>query len=122
MAGSIEVLLQFVLAVNGYGATSRPLMHVDGMQAAAEADVDAVVYEPIPHHALAEADGVQQIHGALFEHARAYALDNVFLTARFQYDGVDTAEVKKVCEKQSGRPAANDCNLRMHASSSVQAA
>jgi hypothetical protein len=94
-------------------------MHVDVMARATEADVDAVVDEALALHAVAESDGVQKISRALFEDAGADAVDNVFLAAGFEDDGVDAVQMQKMSEQETGRAAAYNSNLGVHGCGSI---
>jgi len=89
----VEILLDFVLAIDRDRASAGKLMHVDAMALAAEADMDAVVDESLALHALAQSDGVQQIHGALFQNARAHAIDHILFAACFEDHGVDAVQM-----------------------------
>ena len=63
----------------------------------------------MPHslaaQALAESRFDHQIDRALFEHARAHALDRIIAAAVFDEDRVDAFQVQKMPEQQAAGPA-----------------
>ena len=65
-----------------------------------------------PLHALADAGLDQQIRGALFEHARAYARLDVLAAARFDDHRRDAFQVQEVSEHQAGGTGAHNADLR----------
>ena len=77
-----------------------------------EAQFDAVMNQPFAPHALAHARFVEQIHRALFEHARADALLHVLARLALDHDRVDALQVEQVRENQAGRSGSDDADLR----------
>ena len=59
----------------------------------------------------AESDRLEQIHGALFEHARPHPLDDVLRGPPLQDRRIDAEAVQQVAEHQTGRSAADDTDL-----------
>src|SRR5579871_2274224 len=84
----VQIFLQFVLPVDGDGAPSSQLVHIDPVPGPAKADVDAMMHQPFTMHPRAESDRIEQVHGTLFEHAGPYAVDDIFLAARFEHHRV----------------------------------
>jgi hypothetical protein len=63
-------------------------------------------------HPLAEPDIAQQLHGAIFEHAGADALEHVIPGLPLEHDAVDAIEMQHVGQQHAGRSTADDCDLR----------
>ena len=89
------------------------------MPLAVELQLDAVVHEALAAHALAHARGVQQIDGALLEHARADPLLDVLATARLEHDRLDALELEQLRQHQPRRAGADDADLRAHQPAAV---
>ena len=76
------------------------------------ADLDAVVDEALAAHALAHAGRVDEVDGALLEHARAHPMLDVFARAILEDDGADPFAMEKVRQHEPGRSRAHDADLR----------
>src|SRR5262249_23204549 len=112
-AAGNEILHDFLLAINGYTLADQ-LAKIDVMQRAAEAEADAVMRQPFPLHALANADLDQKIARPLLDQAGADAALDVIATAVLQDDRVDACKVQKMREHQPCRSRADDSNLCAH--------
>ena len=106
-----QILDDFVLSVDRDGAAAGQLRERNAMALAAERHVNPFVPQPFAREAVAEADLVHQIDGALLEHARADALDHMLLAAIFEDERMDAPQVEKVAEHQPCRTAADDADL-----------
>ena len=84
------------------------------MALAVEAQLDAVVHEPLGVHARAEPDLVHQVHRRLLEHARAHALLHVLAVARLEDHRLDPPQLEQPAEHQPGGPASDDRHLGTH--------
>ena len=107
-----QVLHHFMLAVHRDGPSAREPVQIDAMSAAVEAQFDTMMNQPFAPHSLAHARFVEQVHRALFEDARPYALLHVLARLLLDHDGVDAMQVEQMRENQPGRAASNDTNLR----------
>ena len=58
--------------------------------------------------AFAQAGRMHEVHGALFEHARAYPVDHVVGAPPLQDDRIQALEMEQVREHQAGGPAPDD--------------
>ena len=81
------------------------------MRLAAETELDAVVDEPFPLQALADAASSQQIDGALLQHTGAQGGFDLGSAARFEDYGFDSREVQQVREHQPRGARADDADL-----------
>ena len=82
------------------------------MAAAAEAQLDAVVEQAFAAHPLADAGFGEEVDRALLQHAGAHAMLDVLAVARFEHHGLDARAVQEVRQHESGRPRAEDADLR----------
>jgi hypothetical protein len=106
---------RLLLAVDGDGAASGQREEVDAaVGAAAKTELDAAMDQTFAQHAFAKSGGAQQIHRTLFEDACPDALLAVPAAARFDDDGLDALQVKKMREQQAGRPGSDDTDLGSH--------
>ena len=64
----------------------------------AKPQLDAVVLQALLLHALAQARSVQQVDGALLQHASAYPVFDIVLAAVFENDGFDVVQVQQMGE------------------------
>jgi len=87
----------------------------NAMTAACEAKDDAFVHEALALQALADAAVDEKIDRSLLQHAGADRGFDFLPAARFDHDRVDAAEMQQVREKKTGRPCADDNDLRFHA-------
>jgi len=81
------------------------------MARAAEGKLEAVMDQPLAMQARGDADLVQEIDGALFEHAGANARQHIVAIHAFENDGVDAMTVQQLAEQQAGRASADDGDL-----------
>ena len=86
----------------------------DPVALAAEAQLDALVDQPLGVHPRAEADLVHQVHRRLLEHARAHALLHVLAVARLEDHRLDPAQLEQPAEHQPRGPASDDRHLGTH--------
>jgi len=112
-----QVSDDLVLAVDRDGLSGRELRHVDAVPSPVEADVDAFMAKPAALQPLIDTHSAEQIHGALFEHAGADAVNHVLSAAVFDDDGIDAHEMQDMPEQQPGWTGADDAYLSaaMHA-------
>ncbi len=52
-------------------------------------------------HPRADAEFVEELRGALFEHAGANAAEDVLLAASFEDDRLDSGDLQKASERQA---------------------
>ena len=81
------------------------------MALAVEAQLDAVVHEALALEALAHAHLLQQVDGALLEHAGADALLDVLAVARLEHHRVDPGAVEQLAEHEAGGTGPDDADL-----------
>ena len=115
-----QVLDDLGLAVDGDRAPVRQVAEGDPVTLAVELQLDAVVHEALAAHALTHARGVQQIDGALLQHACAYALLDSLPTARLEHERLDALELEQLRQHESRRPGADDADLRAHQAAGVR--
>ncbi|BEV50806.1 hypothetical protein BconGalA64_33050 [Burkholderia contaminans] len=87
------------------------------MALAVEQQLDAVMFEPLAAHPVAEAGFVQRVDRALLEHTGADAVLAVFAGTRFDEDGIDALQAQQVGKQKAGRTGADDRDLGAHCSS-----
>ena len=81
------------------------------MAPAFEAELDAVVDQPLGLDAICQARRAEDIDDALLEDARAHARDHILLGAILEHDRLDALLVEKMGEQQPGRSGADDADL-----------
>lgn len=84
------------------------------MARAVDADLHAVVNEPVGMHAGANAGLVQKIHRDLFDHAGAYASEYMIGGLPLQNDIVDASPLQELAEQEPGRASADNDDLGSH--------
>ena len=82
------------------------------MPRAAEGELDAVMDQTFAMQPCGNADLVEQIDRALFEHAGANARQHIGAILAFDDDRIDTCGMQQLPEQQSCRSGADDRNLR----------
>ena len=80
-----------MLKVTPNGITESCAREIDAMTTPIEAQFDSVMNETLLLQSVADARLYHQVDGALFEHARAHALLDVFPAAIFDDDRFDAA-------------------------------
>ncbi len=111
-ARSDQILHHFVLSVYGDGAAAGELVHIDTMAAAVKTKFDTVMNQTFAPQTLAGTGLMEQIHGALFEYARADPLFDVFASLRLDYDGLDALKMEQMGKQEARRPGSHDAHLR----------
>ena len=106
-----QILDDFVLRVDGNRAAAGQPAQIDSMAAAAEAQFDAVMDQADALESLADAGFIQQIDGALFEHAGADALLDILAAASLEHDRLDAVEVQQMRKHQPRRSRSDDADL-----------
>jgi len=107
-----QVLDDLLLAVDRDPLAAGELVEGDAVSLAAEAQLDAVVNEAFAFETLADAHLDQEVHRALFEHARANPALDVLAVAVLEDDRVDALEVQEVSEHEARRARADYSHLR----------
>src|SRR5271168_3000953 len=106
-----QIAHEFVLPVDGDGLSPGELREVDVMALAAETQVNPVMDETFPLHALADAGLRQQLRRAVLQHTRADAALAVIPAAVFDLHGPDAALMEQVPQQQSCGARADDSHL-----------
>jgi hypothetical protein len=65
-------------------------------------------------HTLPESDRTQQIDCSGLQHAGPNPLQYTLAALPFQHDAIDAISIEDMGQKQSSRPAADDCHLGSH--------
>ena len=112
-----EVLDHLRLAVDDDRPSVGELAERDTVTLAVELEMDAVVDDSLPVHALADAELAEQVGGALLEHAGADAVLAVVARAALEHDGLDPGPLEHPRERQPRRARADDADLGLHSSS-----
>src|SRR5579871_4912950 len=108
--GSDQILDDFVLSVDG-DRTAGESVQVDAVSLAAEAQFDTVMDEPFTSHPIAGSGGVQQIDGALFQHAGADPLFHLAAAAAFDHYRLDSFQMQEVGKQKARRSGSHDADL-----------
>ena len=111
-AGGDQVLHDLLLAVDRDAAAAGELVERDPVPTATEAQLHAVVHEPLALEALAHAHLDQELDRALLQHTGADAPLDVLAVAGLEDHGLDPLEVKELPEDKPRRARADDSNLR----------
>ena len=107
-----EILHDLVLRVHRDRTATGELGQRDAMPFPLELQVDAMVDEPFAVHPLADADGAEEIHGALLEHACALSTLDVRTISVLDDDRVDAGAMEQMAKCEPGRSGADDGDLR----------
>ena len=86
-----EIFYDLVLCIDGDRFSTGEIGEIDAMTTPIEAQFDSVMNETLLLQSVADARLYHQVDGALFEHARAHALLDVFPAAIFDDDRFDAA-------------------------------
>ena len=84
--------------------------------------MDAVVDDPLAVQTLRDSGAIEQVDGALLQHAGADARLDVVAAPVLEHDRFDPGTVQQLRERQPRRPRADDrhlCARAAHASSST---
>src|ERR1700694_3393863 len=92
----------------------RPVSRRKSMRCSSptEAQLDAIVREAFPSHAIANPSRGQEIGRSLFEDTRPYPPFDVVAAAPLEHDGGDALPVQEMGQHQPGRTGADDADLR----------
>ena len=104
-----------MLGVNRNAASAGELAEVDAVAASAESQLDAVVHQALAPHSIAQAGFIQQVDGALLQHAGPDTLLDVLPAPGLDHHRLDALQVQQVRQHQTGRAGAHDSNLSVHA-------
>lgn len=88
-------------------------LEVDAMRPSLECQQEAVVHQPFPHHPVADAGLLQQLHGCPFEQAGANAPLNVGARLALENDTGYPLTLQQQREQHAGRPGADDHHLSL---------
>ena len=91
-----QILDHFVLGVDHHALAARQIRKIDAVPASAKSQLYAVVHQSLPHHPLAQAKLVQQVHGSLFQHTCPHSLFDVLPRLRFQHDAPYSRPLQQV--------------------------
>src|SRR3954470_971165 len=86
------------------------------MALALEPQLDAVMDEPLPLHAFADARRDEEVARPLLDDAGPDAFLHVPPGARLKNDGLDPVDMQKMRKHQSGRTGSDDSDLGTHGS------
>ena len=106
-----QVLDDLLLPVDRHVATGQ-LGNLDVLRAARAPEVDAVVDQPFAVQPRGDVEVTQQVDRVLLEQPRAHAPLEVLTRASFEDHRIDSGAAEQQCECQSGRPGADDPDLR----------
>ena len=109
-----QILHDLGLAVDRDRPPAGQLGERDAVAAALEAQLEALVDEPLAVQALADAGLGQDVDRALLEDAGTDALLDVGAAAGLEHDGLNALAREQVAEEQAGRPGADDADLGAH--------
>ena len=108
-----EIFHHLMLRVDRNRTPAGQLVHVDAVALPVKAQLDAVMDQPFAAHALTHSGRVQQIHSALFKHARADALLHARARLRLDYDGFYAFQMEQVRQQKPSGTRADDADFRM---------
>ena len=83
----------------------------DPVPLAVEAQLDAVMHEPLALEALAHPHLLEQVDGPLLEHPGAHALLDVLAVARLEHHRLDPGAVEQLAEHEPGGTGSDDAHL-----------
>ena len=106
-----QILDHLLLAVDRDVAAGQ-LCDLDVLRAALAPEVDAVVHEAFAIQPLAHVERSQQVDGVLLEQAGADAALEVVAGTALDDHRLDARALQQQCEREPGRPGADDANLR----------
>ena len=91
-----QILDHFMLRVNHHALAARQIRKIDAVPASAKSQLHAVVHQSLPHHPLAQAKLVQQVHRPLFQHTCPHALFDVLPRLRLQNYALDARPLQQM--------------------------
>ena len=109
-----EVFHDLGLAVDHDRASAGELAERNAMALTVELELDAVVDDSLPEHAVPDARLHEQIGRALLEHAGADPVLDVVAAPVLEHDRLDALALEQACQRQPGRPGADDRYLGSH--------
>ena len=112
-----QVFQHLVLGVDRDHTAIGEVVQVDAVAAAGEAQLEAMVDEALPLHALAGADLRHQVDGGLLQHPGADRGLDRLAGAALDDDRLDAAKMQHLREQQSRRARSNNANLCAHPAS-----
>src|SRR5690606_24204476 len=83
---------------------------IDPQAPAGERDLHPVVHETLPIHSRADPGPPQDLDGALLEHARPDAPEDMVAGPPLEHDGVDAVQMQQLGEQEPRRPRADDAD------------
>ena len=113
-AGLHQVAGDLGLAVDGDGLAARVVLEIEAVQRAVEGDVDTFVDKPLGVNAGPCPGLIEQIDGALLEHASADAAQHVFGRTALDDDVVDASAAEELTQEQPRGTGADDGDLGAH--------
>src|SRR5690606_17742938 len=115
--GGDQVLDDLLLPVDGDGPARHQLLEGDAVGLAAVSELDAVVGQALPQHALADAGRDERVDRTLLQHACPDAPFDVVAAPSLQHHRGDAAQVEQVRQQQARGPGTDDPYLCAHAGS-----
>ena len=112
-----EVLADLGLGVDHHGPAAGEGGEVDAVALPVEAQLDAVVAQPLAVHALPGAGRAQHVDRALLQDPGALALLDVGAVAALQDDRVDAGVVEQPGEEEAGGAGSDDADGGAHRAS-----
>jgi hypothetical protein len=110
-----QIFHDFVLAVDGDGASAGQFFEVDAMTVALEGHVDAAVAYALTTQTVAQSGLGEEVDSPLLKDAGAHAFDHIITAAVFDYDGVDAFEVQQMSQEQPRGSGPHDRHLSAEA-------
>ena len=109
-----EVLHDLRLAVDHDRAAAGQLAERHAVPLSVELDLDAVVDEPLPSEAFADADVDEEVDRSLLEDAGPHPVLDVVAVSVLEHDRLDSFAMQQLGEREPRGPRAHDPDLRAH--------
>ena len=106
-----QVARALALAIDGDGL-AREAREIDAEAPAVDGQFDAFMHQPLAMQSFGDTGLLEQPHRSLFEHARAHAGFDIGPGAGFEDHAVDPVGLQQPGEQETGRPRANNADLR----------
>src|SRR5262249_57110841 len=106
------------LAVARNRGPAGQLAQVNAMAAPSKTQLEAVMNESLAPHPLPDARFVEDVHRALFQHARPDAAFDILAAAGFDDNGFNALQPQQAPKQQSSRACSDNPDLCSHGCSS----
>jgi len=107
----VQVFQNLVLGIDRDSFPIGEILEIDAVSAAPEAQLDSVVDEALGFHPFANPHFCEQVNGSLFQNASPDALLGILAAAIFDHYGIDSLQIQKVRQYETGGSGPDNSDL-----------